>query len=124
MAGAARLPVEDGPPRPSGRAQTHRDPDPALNTGARPTPSGAPISSEVVQHRAALTRRNNLLRSKGARALRIGLLWATCPAAERGRYQTALGRALRRMIDEGVERSTRVRVERDIDAVLDRRRGA
>jgi hypothetical protein len=44
----------------------------------------------------------------------------SCPPSERGRYLTALTRALRVMLAEGVELPSQGRVERDIDAVLDR----
>jgi hypothetical protein len=74
----------------------------------------------AARRRRELTRRNNDLRSKGARALRIGLAMVSCPPSERGRYLTALTRALRVMLAEGVELPSQGRVERDIDAVLDR----
>lgn len=75
----------------------------------------------TLERRAIYHQQNNLLRSQGAKALRIGLLWATCPASERGKYQTMLGRALRRMIEDGVKVPSKAQVERDIDKVLEGR---
>jgi hypothetical protein len=47
-------------------------------------------------------------------------MWACCQSDERRQYFTALNRAFRRMLAEGVELPTHEQVEQDIDAVLDR----
>lgn len=72
--------------------------------------------TEAKRNRAHSDAQRELLRSWAIPAARIGAAWVTCPPARRGRYQTALGKAFRKMLAAGVRVPSEAQVERDITA--------